>query len=66
MYKRQHYQQTAAHLHQVRLVRHDIYNYIQAALYLSRDGTPQSREKAMHLIEQVYTALDSQEDSHEL
>ena len=61
-----HYQQTAAHLHQVRLVRHDIYNYIQAALYLSRDGTPQSREKAMHLIEQVYTALDSQEDSHEL
>ena len=46
-----HYQQTAAHLHQVRLVRHDIYNYIQAALYLSRDGTPQSREKAMHLIE---------------
>ena len=61
-----HYQQTAAHLHQGRLVRHDIYNYIQAALYLSRDGTPQSREKAMHLIEQVYTALDSQEDSHEL
>ena len=39
---------------------------VQAALYLSRDGTPQSREKAMHLIEQVYTALDSQEDSHEL
>ena len=38
----------------------------RCALYLSRDGTPQSREKAMHLIEQVYTALDSQEDSHEL
>ncbi len=37
-----HYQQTAAHLHQVRLVRHDIYNYIQAALYLSRDGTPRA------------------------
>lgn len=61
-----HYQQMAARLHQVRLVRHDIYNYIQAALYLSRDGSPEGREKARHLIEQVYATLDSQEDRHEL
>ena len=61
-----HYQQTAAQLQQARLIRHDIYNYIQAALYLSRDGTQQGREKAMHLIDQVYAALDAQEDRHEL
>lgn len=40
-----HYQQTAAHLHQVRLVRHDIYNYIPGrSVSLPGRNTPEPGE----------------------
>lgn len=61
------YRRTVTHLQQIRYVRHDIYNYIQAALYLGQSDSPEDRQKARSLIDQVYETLDAQrENFHEL